>query len=204
MSDDQAMFRVQTEGDPEAFACLMNRWQAPILRLCQRMMGDVHRAQDVTQQVFVRLFVHRSRYVQQGKLSTYLWQIALNLCRDELRKRERSREERLSHPSTNDALEAGWDRWPSPEKAPDVAMLTEEDCAWVRQALDRLSPPHREVLVLRHYEGLKFREIAEVLEIPEGTVKSRMVEALQQLAQHIKHPTGPFPAHPEPRDSEIQ
>src|SRR6185503_17139373 len=89
MTDEQAMWRVQMQDDHRAFAHLVERWEAPILRLCARMTGDLHRGEDLKQEAFARVFVRRKGYRPPAKFSTWLWRIALNLCYDELRKRER-------------------------------------------------------------------------------------------------------------------
>lgn len=181
MTDEQAMWRVQMEGCPEAFAELMGRWQAPIQQLCVRMTGDPQRGEDLTQEAFARVFSRRQDFQQNSRFSTWLWRIALNLCYDELRRRRRRNEQPLE---TGDG-EAG------PElrvfaPPPDEELAAKEQAALVRDALQRLPDRHREVLVLRHYEHLKFHEIAEVLQIPEGTVKSRMAEGLALLARKLK------------------
>jgi RNA polymerase sigma-70 factor, ECF subfamily len=178
-SDEQAMWRVHTQDDAHAFAQLVHRWELPIQRLCARMIGDAHRAEDLTQDAFARLFAKRKEYQPSGKFSTYLWRVALNLCYDELRRRKRRPESPLLE------FDPGEDD-PGPELAvvedrPDVLLLREEESGLVRRAVLGLSESYRVVVVLRHYENLKFKEIAEVLGIPEGTVKSRMAEALAQL-----------------------
>src|SRR6266480_4947280 len=89
MTDEQAMMRVQAQDDPGAFARLVERWEEPIRRLCARMTGDPHRGEDLKQETFSRLFEKRKDYEPTGRFSTYLWRIALNLCYDELRRRER-------------------------------------------------------------------------------------------------------------------
>jgi RNA polymerase sigma-70 factor (ECF subfamily) len=81
----------------------------------------------------------------------------------------------------------GADNFAADEPPPDAQAAASERGEFVRKALATLSPPYREVVVLRHYEGLKFREIGEVLGIPEGTVKSRMAEAMAQLSKLLKH-----------------
>ena len=181
-TDEQAMRCVQAEGDPEAFAQIVRRWEGPIRNLCLRMTADRHRAEDLTQETFARLFARRREWQPTAKLSTYLWRIAINLCHDENRRRTRHGEVPLEtgedgehaphitvfHPTPHEELEAG-------ERADQV-----------RAALQRVTEPFRTVLVLRHYEGLKFREIAEVLGVPEGTVKSRMVEGLSQLTRLLQ------------------
>jgi RNA polymerase sigma-70 factor (ECF subfamily) len=179
--DEQLMWRVKMNDDAKAFAALMQRWEKPIQSLCARMTGDVYRAQDLSQDTFARLFAKRKSYEPSGRFSTFLWRIALNLCYDELRKLKRRPEEPLDATEGDDANMP----WDGP--SPDTAVAGEERAAAVRSALQQLAEPYRVVVILRHYEGLKFREIADVLDIPEGTVKSRMAEALSQLA-HLLAP----------------
>jgi RNA polymerase sigma-70 factor (ECF subfamily) len=183
-NNDRAMLRVQETADDVAFARLMRRWEPPIQRLCVRMLGDTHRAEDLSQEVFTRVFARHREYRPSGKFSTWIWRIALNLCYDELRRRQRRPEEPLD-PDPDDE-HSGWAREPvSPEAPPDAAAAHGDQAALVRAALLRLPESYRSVVVLRHYEDLKFREIAEVLGIPEGTVKSRMAEAMLLLTRWL-------------------
>jgi RNA polymerase sigma-70 factor (ECF subfamily) len=177
-TDEQAMWRVRTRDDPEAFARLVARWQEPIRRLCVRMTGDEHRGEDLSQEAFTRVFARRKDWEPAAKFSTWLWRIAVNLCHDELRRRTRRGQQPLES-------EDGETEFAIADAAPDPSAhsLASERVGFVRDALHRLAEPYRAVVVLRHYEGLKFREIAEVLGIPEGTVKSRMTEALAQLTR---------------------
>ncbi len=175
-SDEELAESLAETGDSRAFAALVDRWQRPVQRLCTRMLGgDVARAEDLTQEVFVRLFEKRSHYSAKpgAKFSTYLWRVAINRCRDEIRRRER-RSENVSPDefASAEAIE---------ETAPDNVASSNEEAEIVRRALGELPETYRSVLVLRHYEGLRLREIAEVLEIPEGTVYSRMAEALRRM-----------------------
>jgi len=182
LTDEQAMWRVQTQDDAAAFDHLVKRWETPIQRLCTRMTGDIQRGEDLAQETFARLFAKRKEYQPTGKLSTYLWRIALNLCHDELRRRNRRGETPLDVEDSEQAITA----LPAVDTAPDAQLEEQERCDMVRQALARLPEGYRSVVALRHYENLKFREIAEVLDIPEGTVKSRMAEALTQLTRYLK------------------
>src|ERR1051325_1904955 len=95
ISDEQAMWRVQSHDDDGAFAQLVRRWEGPIQRLCTRMTGDPHRGEDLAQETFTRVFAKRKDYQPSGKFSTWLWRIALNLCYDELRRRRRREESSL-------------------------------------------------------------------------------------------------------------
>lgn len=180
-ADEQLMWRVRTQDDAEAFGQLVARWQGPIQCLCVRMLGDEHKGEDLAQEAFARLYSKRADYEPAAKFSTYLWRVALNLCYDELRRIKRRPETALE--LLVDGEEISWaDREMADEAAPDSAMEQCEQAAIVRNAMQQLPEHYRAVVALRHYENLKFREIAEALEIPEGTVKSRMAEALEMLA----------------------
>lgn len=185
-SDEEAMRRVQATADPAAFARLVERWETPIRRLCVRMSGDEHRGEDLAQEAFARVFANRQRFELGRRFSTWLWRIALNLCYEEARRTGR-RHEHTAQPSEDD---------PPPsmrvtqneddDSGPHGRAVRAEHVALVRTALQRLPESHRAVVVLREYENLKFREIAEVLDVPEGTVKWRMAEAMNQLGEQLK------------------
>jgi RNA polymerase sigma-70 factor (ECF subfamily) len=182
--DEQLMWRVKMQDDPQSFARLVVRWEKPIQRLCARMTGDMHRAEDLAQIAFTRVFMRRAEWQPVGKFSTFLWRVALNLCHDELRKTQRRGECSLDELNEDAALS---DAFAVEERSPDLQADSRERGELVRKALLELVSHYRDVIVLRHYEGLKFREIAEVLDIPEGTVKSRMAEGLEQLNRLLKH-----------------
>jgi RNA polymerase sigma-70 factor (ECF subfamily) len=184
LSDEQAMLRVQKENDPRAFALLVRRWQGRIQRLCARLTGDVHRGEDLAQEVFMRIFAHRNDYRGQASFATYLRRIALNACYDEQRRLNRRSKNSLSrnNEAENTCDAALTDSMPPP----DIVVAGRERAELVRKALFRLSESYRQVVILRHYEGLRFREIAEVLDVPQGTVQSRMAEALTQLGLFLK------------------
>ncbi|MFO1514133.1 MAG: sigma-70 family RNA polymerase sigma factor [Verrucomicrobiota bacterium] len=185
-NDEQLMWRVKLDDDASAFARLMSRWEKPIQRLCFRMTGDVHRAEDLTQTAFTRVFTRRAEWEPTGKFSTFLWRVALNLCHDDLRRQQRRGEFSLDALIELNSAEAE-EGFVAGEPTPDAQAESQERGELVRRALAGLPALYREVVVLRHYEGLKFREIGELLGIPEGTVKSRMAEALGQLNRLLKH-----------------
>jgi RNA polymerase sigma-70 factor (ECF subfamily) len=184
-TDEQMMWRVKLDDDPQAFGRLVARWEQPIQRLCARMTGDLHRAEDLAQTVFVRVFARRAEWEPTARFSTFLWRIALNLCHDDLRRTRRRGE--CSLEELDEATGSGLELLAGEEPAPDEQAETRERGELVREALLKLAPHYREVVVLRHYEGMKFNEIGRVLNIPEGTVKSRMAEALSQLSRILKH-----------------
>ena len=174
LTDEEAMLRLQRDGDRRAFGLIVRRWEGPIFRLCARMTGDVHRGEDLAQTAFARLFERAGSFRHGARLSTFLWRIAVNLCLDEQRRSGRR---------ATASLDGMTDPEPASALPPPPAVAAQHERAeLVRQALGRLSERTRAVVVLRHYEGLRFREIAEVLDVPVGTVKSRMADALDRLS----------------------
>jgi RNA polymerase sigma-70 factor (ECF subfamily) len=201
-SDEQTMWRVKMQDDPQAFARLMARWEAPIQHLCARMTGDPHRAEDLKQTAFARVFARRADWQPSGKFSTFIWRIALNLCHDELRKTRRRGE--CSIEALEDADGSAAELFAADDPLPDAEADARERGELVRRAMQELPAHYRAVVVLRHYEQLKFHEIAEVLGIPEGTAKSRMAEALTQLNRRLKHLNEDTPCNHQTQRTELR
>jgi RNA polymerase sigma-70 factor (ECF subfamily) len=167
-ADAALMVRVAVAGCSHSFERLASTWRPRIERLCFRLCGNLADAEDLTQEIFEKLFRSRERYRPEARFSTFLWRIATNHCRDFARARRR-----------RPAIEAS-------ERLSDIATarpdgLPLENREVVQQAVWCLPERFRTVLVLRHYEHMKFGEIAELLEVPRGTVASRMAKALRLL-----------------------
>jgi len=184
LSDEEAMERARSEADLHAFGLLVQRWRKRVYNLCLRMTGSTHTADDLTQELFVRIFDRRRGFDPSQKFSTWLWRIALNLCYDELRRINRRGESPLDADESESI--AARCEFAAETPTPDAQLAGQEEGELVRRALLRLPEIYRSVLVLRHYENLKLREIAEVLEIPEGTVNSRIAEGLARLTRILE------------------
>ena len=136
------------------------------------MTGSWEDAEELTQDVFSNLYRSRRKYIDSAKFSTLLWKIAINRCRDFARQKDRrSKEQDLELAAVNLRLH---DR-----SANHLGHAIDE-------ALMSLKPIYREVIVLRHYENLKFQEIAEMLDVPAGTVASRMAAGLKQIRKRLR------------------
>ena len=183
-SDEKLMLRVKEKADHAAFALLVKRWQCPITRLCVRMMTDEQRGEDLAQETFAKIFHKRASYRPTAKFSTYLWRVAMNACYDDLRKRKRQWGRQLQ--PLDASGEGPRDRLAIVNDTPMEQTARNEEAKLVRQAVAQLPENYRAVLILRHYEGLKLREIADVLEIPLGTVNSRMADALTRLSHTLR------------------
>jgi RNA polymerase sigma-70 factor, ECF subfamily len=186
--DETLMQRVQQRDDQAAFADLVHRWQAILERAAHRMLNDRHKSEDIVQETFSRLYLKRSQYRANAKFSSYLWRILVNLCQDEFRRRQSASRFLESVGNFSDL-----EQTPGDEDCPQTKVERLETVASVRQALDALPDAIRVVVVLRHYEDLKFREIAAVLDIPEGTAKTRMAQGLNLLAKALQPTITPDP-----------
>jgi RNA polymerase sigma-70 factor, ECF subfamily len=169
---DADLVRRWQHGDAGAFAAVVRRWQRPVARFLARLLGPAAPVADLTQDVFVRAHQAIGRYRETGAFSTWLYQIALNLARDAARRASRA-PVRLPDevPATAAGVETVWERQ---ELADAVAA-----------ALADLPAPLREVLVLRHYEGLSFEQMGRVLGIPASTLKSRFAVALGRVRKRL-------------------
>ncbi|MDE2811969.1 MAG: sigma-70 family RNA polymerase sigma factor [Gemmatimonadota bacterium] len=171
MSDADLILRFRA-GQHQAFNVLVWRWQGRLYHFALRYSGDSEDARDLCQQSFIRAYGQLHRLRDPERFSTWLYQIATNLCRDHLRQR-------VQHVSL-DAYEEVSDR-PHPVlcRAADMDKVELRDL--LNRALQTLPEEQRVVVVLKEYEGLKFREIAEVLDAPLNTVKSRLYYGLKAL-----------------------
>lgn len=185
--DDELMQRIK-KGDMQAFDELALKWEHKLLNLVFKIVGDLEIAKDVRQEVFLRVFQKAKQYKSAGFFSTWLYRIAVNCSIDELKKRKRHKSVSLETQSNYDDADCGsfaetlLDSKPTPYEVAEQNEIAD----YVRNALSRLSNDQRVVIVLKHYEGLKFREIASILGCPVGTVKSRMYFGLDQLRQILK------------------
>lgn len=202
-NDEQLMDRVAQQSDEAAFAELIRRWQPRLEQAACRILGDRHGGQDVVQEAFTKLFLKRKQYRGSGQFSSYLWRIMINLSQDHLR-RKRSRQRILS----DDDVETVPPLHHVNTETPRNIAERNEEAEAVRNAIAELPDAVRIIVVLRHYQDLKFREIATALDLPEGTVKTRMTQGLNLLAKRIhkvvKAPTtSPPPTATDQNTSEI-
>ena len=164
-------------GETDSLGHLVARWEQPLFRFVYRMLPRPEDARDVCQETFLRILTRADRFERGARFSTWMYQIALNLCRDQMRRKRRWGL-LMAVPSPTD--DAPLEKIPSGDDPAETTSRAEKARA-VGRALERIPPEQREVLILKEYEGLKFREIAEILGCPESTVKSRMYNGLTGL-----------------------
>jgi RNA polymerase sigma-70 factor, ECF subfamily len=168
-SEAELITRAQ-KGDREAFRTLVMNNHAAVYTLVYRMTGSGDLSDDATQQAFIQAWLHLPSYRPQSSLRAWLSRIAMNACLDALR-----REKRIS--PDEDTLQYTADPLPGPE----TSLMNKQREQTIQQALLSLNESSRSVLVLREYNGMSYQEIADVLNIPLGTVMSRLNTARLQL-----------------------
>lgn len=183
---DADLVRRWQGGDERAFEELITRHETRVYRLLYRMMGNREDAEDLTQETFLSLHRHGHRFRAESRFSTFIYRVAANAALNRRRSlgRGRARMERLK------ARQAAGDHLPSSPRDPEDSTLGAELSDHVREALDELSPSLRMPVLLYDIEGLAYGEIARVLGIAEGTVKSRIHRARQALRERLKELLG--------------
>ena len=186
LSDEYLMKRY-LGGDVAAFQVLLERHGQKIFNFIFRNLGNRDLAEDLVQEVFLRVVHSAASFKEQSKFTTWLYTIARNLCIDAARKARHRRIVVLDEPISRSDAEGATilDRAPDLGPLPDAQVRDRRFRASLTKALEALPPEQREVFVMREFQGLKFREIADVVGIPENTVKSRMRYALDALRGHL-------------------
>ena len=168
----------QAAGYREAIRAIMDVYGAPIYRLSLAILCDEEEAQDAVQETFIRAYDHLASYQPGTNLKAWLYHIAVNLCRGYLRKR-RTRE-------TLNRILAALHISEGSAAGPEGAMLRDERKVWLWAAVDQLGEKYRLVVILRIAHELPVREIAQILDIPEKTVYSRLYDAFRKLRVALK------------------
>ena len=181
-SDEWLMAKVKA-GDDSALAVLIRRYEGPLYNYARKMLGNASDAEEVFQEAFLRVHLHRNRFWNGSVFKPWVYRIVTNLCKDRLRYRKRRPEVAVSALRRDDG-ESGYDvlaQTATPTMTPAAAAEASELARKMEQALADLSVKHRAVFLMAHQEGLSYAEIARALRIPTGTVKSRMNKAVKLL-----------------------
>lgn len=186
-SDEDLMLEVK-DGSEEAFSELVARYERPLISYFFRQGWDQGLAEDCAQEVFLRVFRARTGYAPQAKFRTYLFRIARNLWIDHVRaRRTKGSVISLSQPSGDgDRSDPLSERISGDEPPPSAQMRREDLRLQIRNAVDFLSEDQKAVFLLCEVEGMRYAEVAEILGIPVGTVKSRMHTASTRIREHLK------------------
>ena len=182
---DRSLLDAARKGDKMAFRYLVERYEPVVAATINGMLGTGPDADDVGQETFIRFYKNLEVFEEKSSIKTYLVRIAMNRSIDELRKRKKSQKRNRSV----DDLEGS-----NLEPSEDGSKMTEirSDQEFVQKAISQLAEDHRSVIVLRMIDGYSTKETAAILDIPEGTVLSRLARANKKLAEILKPLMGEF------------
>jgi RNA polymerase sigma-70 factor, ECF subfamily len=181
-STDEELVALSVGGDLDSFNQLVLRWERPIYALAYRVLGREEDARDVAQETFLRAFRALKGFKGQAKFSSWLYRIALNLCRDWIRRERRAPVSQA--PEGIDIIELAGEATPA-ESIEDMVARHELGRA-VGKAMSALPEEQRTAIILKEYHGLTFQEIAELLDCPLSTVKTRLYQGLTVLRKQLQ------------------
>ena len=179
--DEDLMVQYQ-QGEVRAFEVLLGRHRKPVFNFILRYVGDRETAEDLLQETFMRVIKGADAYKRQAKFTTWLYTIARNLCVDQTRRRKHRKHASLDAPmAADDDSGTLLDVLPSSEMASDRKSVNKQLYQRLQGAIGALSEEQREVFLMREFLDMPFKQIADVVGVPENTVKSRMRYALEKL-----------------------
>ena len=178
-TDEQLISQFQ-DGNVKAFNELVNRYKDRLLNYVYHFFNDIDLAEDIVQDTFLKLYTHKNSYKQVAKFSTWIYTIAGNLAKTELRKQKRRKTFSISDLSydNNEFVIS------SNESTPEEKIVTKDDIDNLKSGMDKLSVDFKTVIILRDIQELSYDIISSIIEMPLGTVKSRINRARLKL-QHI-------------------
>lgn len=181
--DEKKLAELAAAGDQKAFEQLVLQYQKPVYNLALRMAGNADDAFDLAQEAFLRAWRALPQFKFESALSTWLYRLTSNICIDFLRQKKRSKVVSLSFVNEDDES-CELDR-PDPAPGPEARAVAKAEREEVARALDSLEPEYREALTLCAIHGMSYIEISEVLEVPAGTVKSRISRGREKMRRKL-------------------
>jgi len=179
---DEELVAKSVAGDADSFNQLILRWERPIYALAYRVIGRDEDARDVVQETFLRAFRALPGFKGQAKFSSWLYRIALNLCRDWIRRQKRTPV--VAAPEGVDVIELAAEQGPV-ESIEDLVARNQLSAS-VAVAMQKLPEEQRTAIILKEYHGLTFQEIADLQGCPLSTVKTRLYQGLSVLRRDLE------------------
>lgn len=182
LTDEELIKEFQTNNTVEAYELLVKRYKDPLTNFVYRFVGDKDTSVDIVQDTMIRFYMNKDSYKSFAKFSTWIYTIATNLAKNELKRRKRKKllsifgddDEQIIELKDNSVL-------------PDVAADSEIKNKIIQEALNKVKKVYREVVILRDIQDLSYEEIAEITGLSIGTVKSRINRGRAQLQELLKH-----------------
>lgn len=192
-TDEELIGRFQADGDRDAFEALIHRYERELFLYLRRYLHDPDAAEDVFQATFLRIHLKRDSFEPGRRFRPWLYTIATNLAIDAKRRDRRHRMAALDARMPDDGGRPLGDTIAARSDDGQEKIDSEETLDWVRSAVDHLAAPQRQLVKLIYHEGLKYREVASLLGIPLGTVKSRMHAAIVAIAREPRRSMAHLP-----------
>lgn len=182
--EESEILRQAASGKTEAFEELVRQYEKPVYNLALRMVRNPEDAQDLAQEAFLRAWRGLGQFQFESAFSTWLYRLTSNVCIDFLRRQKKQVQSSLT--VCDEEEQARELSVPDPAPLPEERAIANEQRALVRQAMDQLETEHRQILTLRVIQGLSYQEIGQILELKEGTVKSRLARAREKIRQQLE------------------
>ena len=203
MASEEQLVRRAQQGDNGAFEELLLLHQKKVYNLCLRMSANQDDALDLSQEAFIKAWRSIGQYQFEASFSTWLFRLTSNVCIDFLRRKKRRQETSLTE-SYDDSDEGAELSLPDVQPLPEQQAITNETKMELAQAMAQLAPDHREILQLRVIEDLPYEQIADILGVRVGTVKSRLARARLSLRKILKAGNYFDSASSEPVEGEVR
>jgi RNA polymerase sigma-70 factor (ECF subfamily) len=184
-ADDVSLVSGLRSGAESAYEALIERFEQPVYNMVRRLMDDPAEAPDVVQEVFLKIFRNIGSFRGESSLKTWIYRIAVNEARNHRRWFSRHRRQEVAIDAGPGEAQSYSDWLADPGRSPFESALDRETEALIEEALAAVNPKFRAALVLREIEGMNYEEIAEVLEISLGTVKSRILRGRDALRKQL-------------------
>ncbi|MCF6268230.1 MAG: sigma-70 family RNA polymerase sigma factor [Melioribacteraceae bacterium] len=184
LSDEELIKEFQDNNTLEAYEILVKRFKDPLMNFVYRFLGDRDLSSDIVQDTMIKFYLKKDSYKSIAKFSTWIYTIAGNLSKNELKRRNRRTILSISKDDPDDyTLQIEDKKFVSPERAADSSIKGEI----IEKALLKVKPIYREVVILRDIEGMSYEEISEMTDLSIGTVKSRINRGRTHLQKLLKH-----------------
>jgi len=179
MNEEQKLIERGQKGDKKAYELIFLEYKNIVYNVAYGMLSNVEDAEDMTQEVFIHIFEKINQFRFKSSFSTWLYRVTVNMCHNEIRKKQRQYQDA-------EDLENYYEQKEASIKSPEDEILNKERQTQVKNALAMLSEDYRIILILREIEGLSYKKIAKVLQCSLGRVKSRLHEARMELKQKFE------------------
>lgn len=172
------------EGDDAAYTKLVSLYQDWVRRICYRMTGNEDEAEELTQETFIRVFLHIDRFDRSRRFSSWIYRIATNVTIDYLRKKRFE----CSLDAQIDGMNGKtlYCRLATADPLPEHRLIVKEQAVFIQEAVSGLAPKYRTAIILKYFDDLSIKEISRLLNVPQDTVKTRIFRGRKKLRRQLQ------------------